>query len=159
MVAQCTRCGRRLKTQPWANMGVGSTCAGRLGISPPLTPKAEKTPKQLTLNQMKSLKPPKQSKIKGFFDVKLRRNPDGTANANVPHAIVRHSPTGFEWGYGGSGPAELALNILSSMIGQEAAEKNGLYQEFKFEFLANLPYDGGTIKVADIQKWFEENKE
>ena len=31
---------------------------------------------------------------------------------NVPHLVVHHSPTGYEWGYGGSGPADLALNIL-----------------------------------------------
>ena len=31
---------------------------------------------------------------------------------NVPHEITRKSPTGFEWGYGGSGPSDLALNIL-----------------------------------------------
>jgi hypothetical protein len=26
--------------------------------------------------------------------------------------VVRHSPTGFEWGYDGSGPAQLAIAIL-----------------------------------------------
>jgi len=138
-------------------MGVGRTCANRLGISPPPTPKAEKAPKQLTLNQMKQPKPPKPQKIKGLFDVKLGRNADGTAKANVPHAIVRHSPDGFEWGYGGSGPAELALNILSTMIGKESAEKGGLYQKFKFEFLAGLPFDGGTIKATDIEEWLKQN--
>lgn len=30
---------------------------------------------------------------------------------NVPHLVAHHSPSGFEWGYGGSGPADLALNI------------------------------------------------
>jgi len=138
-------------------MGVGSVCAGRLGISPPPTPKAERASKQLTLSQMKPPKPQKQPKIRGLFDVKLGRNADGTAKANVPHAFVRHSPDGFEWGYGGSGPAELALNILSAMIGKESAEKGGLYQKFKFEFLADLPFDGGTIKAADIEEWLKQN--
>ena len=27
--------------------------------------------------------------------------------------LWNHSPTGFEWGYGGSGPAQLALAILA----------------------------------------------
>ena len=27
-------------------------------------------------------------------------------------AVRNHSPTGFAWGYGGSGPAQLALAIL-----------------------------------------------
>lgn len=33
---------------------------------------------------------------------------------------VRHSPTGFEWGYGGSGPAELARCILIDVLGDAA---------------------------------------
>jgi len=36
-------------------------------------------------------------------------------NGNVTylkHRIVWHSPDGFQWSYGGSGPAELALNML-----------------------------------------------
>lgn len=35
---------------------------------------------------------------------------------NVPHNIVYHSPTGFEWGYYGSGPAELALNLAELVV-------------------------------------------
>lgn len=27
-------------------------------------------------------------------------------------AVRNHSPTGFAWGYGGSGPAQLALAVL-----------------------------------------------
>ena len=27
-----------------------------------------------------------------------------------------HSPTGFEWGYGGSGPAQLALALLADHL-------------------------------------------
>lgn len=33
---------------------------------------------------------------------------------------VRHSPTGLEWGYGGSGPADLARSILIEVLGSEA---------------------------------------
>lgn len=35
---------------------------------------------------------------------------------NVPHYAVKHSPAGFEWGYGGSGPADLALNLAEAII-------------------------------------------
>jgi len=41
-----------------------------------------------------------------------KRALDGTPEVNIKQEIVCHSPTGFEWGYGGSGPADLALNIL-----------------------------------------------
>ena len=30
--------------------------------------------------------------------------------------LWNHSPTGFEWGYGGSGPAQLALAILADHL-------------------------------------------
>lgn len=32
---------------------------------------------------------------------------------------VRHSPDGFAWGYGGSGPADLARSILIDALGDE----------------------------------------
>ena len=42
-----------------------------------------------------------------------------TTDTNVPHLVVHHSPTGYEWGYGGSGPADLALNILEWQLRRE----------------------------------------
>jgi hypothetical protein len=47
------------------------------------------------------------------------------------HLEVRaHSPTGFAWGYGGSGPAQLALALLVDALGErEMAERH--YQTFK----------------------------
>jgi hypothetical protein len=76
---------------------------------------------------------------------------------NVPHRIKKHSPTGMAFGYAGSGPADFALNILSIFIGQEAAERGGLYQSFKFDFIAGLPEQGGTIPCAEIKAWIEKN--
>lgn len=35
--------------------------------------------------------------------------------------VSRHSPTGFAWGYGGSGPAALARSLLVSVLGPAAA--------------------------------------
>ena len=96
----------------------------------------------------------KVSAIEGFGDVVCSRD-GGTIKTNVPRRITFHSPDGFEWGYGGSGPSDFALNILSLYIGQEAAEAGGLYQNFKFNFVATLPYEGGTIKREDVMHWLE----
>lgn len=87
-------------------------------------------------------------------DVVCSRNEDGI-QTNVPRRIIKHSPTGFAWGYGGSGPADFALNILSVFIGQEEAERNGLYQLFKQDFIIPLPQEGGTIPRAEILKWID----
>jgi len=87
-------------------------------------------------------------------DVVCSRDAEGI-KTNVPRRIIKHSPTGFEWGYAGSGPADFALNILSVFIGQEKAEGGGLYQLFKQDFVTPLPQEGGTIPRAEILKWIE----
>ncbi len=51
--------------------------------------------------------------------------------------IRNHSPDGFNWGYGGSGPAQLALAILLKVCSREVALQN--YQHFKWQHIANLP--------------------
>jgi len=35
--------------------------------------------------------------------------------------LCNHSPTGFEWGYGGSGPSQLALAMLADFFGDPEA--------------------------------------
>lgn len=52
-------------------------------------------------------------------------------------AVANHSPTGFNWGYGGSGPAQSALAILLEYWPREAALR--YYQAFKFGYIAALP--------------------
>lgn len=48
---------------------------------------------------------------------------------NPRYDLWNHSPTGFEWGYGGSGPAQLALALLADAIGDDEALL--YYQLFK----------------------------
>ena len=45
-----------------------------------------------------------------------------------------HSPDGFNWGYGGSGPAQLALAIMLEITGKAAD-----YQAFKWHVISQLP--------------------
>ncbi|SRR5258708_5164467 len=49
--------------------------------------------------------------------------------------LRNHSPTGFEWGYGGSGPSQLALAILADFFGDDQRAL-ALYQEFKWRAIA-----------------------
>ena len=85
-------------------------------------------------------------------DVVLWRTAEGVAHASVPHA-ARHSPTGIEWGYGGSGPADLALSVLLALADQQTAE--ALYQQFKREVVASVPEDGGVLRAADVRAWVD----
>lgn len=49
--------------------------------------------------------------------------------------LVNHSPTGFQWGYSGSGPAQLALALLLDAT-QDSKLALRYHQEFKDEIVA-----------------------
>jgi hypothetical protein len=80
-----------------------------------------------------------------------------------------HSPTGLEWGYGGSGPADTALAILLDATGEadllprsafrfplskqalaalEKTRSYSLYQHFKWQVVARLPKTSADLKHA-----------
>jgi len=62
-----------------------------------------------------------------------------------------HSPDGFEWGYCGSGPAQLALAILADhLVNDEQALD--FYQRFKWAVVAGLPKQGWTLTSQQIQE-------
>lgn len=68
--------------------------------------------------------------------------------------IWDHSPTGFEWGYGGSGPAQLALAILFDATGRRGLA-SCRYQTLKWEFIANAPKAGFTLTQREIEQWLD----
>ena len=74
-----------------------------------------------------------------------------TVNGQPLRHIVRHSPTGLNWGYGGSGPADLALSILAHYLGDPEAV-DSLYQQFKWDVIANLG-DHWVLTGAEIAAW------
>ena len=91
----------------------------------------------------------------GVSDIARRREAGLVRVEDAAQAWAWHSPAGFEWGFGGSGPAELALNILLQATGDRdfAAQH---HQAFKREFVAPLPFDGGVIESAKISEWIGE---
>ena len=65
--------------------------------------------------------------------------------------LWNHSPTGFEWGYGGSGPAQLALALLADHLGNDEKAVSQ-YQAFKFAVVAKLPKRGWTLTTAEMDR-------
>lgn len=64
-----------------------------------------------------------------------------------------HSPTGLEWGYGGSGPAQLAYCLLRE-CGLTKPQANKLYQQFKADVVAQMNHGGGfEITKEQILEW------
>lgn len=87
-----------------------------------------------------------------------RLYPDGNAEPLPlePSLKLRnHSPTGFSWGYSGSGPAQLALALLLDATSvPETAER--WYQEFKSNIVAGWDFNGSwVIFRSDIISWLK----
>lgn len=70
--------------------------------------------------------------------------------AELPH-VVHHSPSGFEWGYNGSGPADLAHSILAYALRHRVHPR--MYQQFKFTVVARLPDKGWRIPAEKVATW------
>lgn len=71
--------------------------------------------------------------------------------------LWNHSPAGFEWGYFGSGPAQLALAILFDGlmrlgVPKEEAEQiaKRRHQEFKALHVSRFEYERWSLDLADV---------
>jgi hypothetical protein len=104
---------------------------------------------------------------------------------NLCHRLRNHS-TAFEWGYSGSGPAQLALALMASHLEDEKylptvkavlglhidppEEERGdlplheclafrFYQKFKSRVVSRLPDEGWTLTEEDIDRLIIERPE
>lgn len=69
--------------------------------------------------------------------------------------IINHSPDGFNWGYGGSGPAQLALGLLLDVTGDRQIASQ-YYQLFKADAVAHFGEEWEITEVA-IRRWLLDN--
>lgn len=162
----CTRCQRPLKQPSSVQHGMGPVCYAKSKAAAG----GEKGDDQSTVAEL-PFDPETCDVVCARVGGTRLDNPDWAKRQfNVGQAVVVHSPTGFEWGYGGSGPADFALNVLNlfaiRFFGQKPDFQAGrgaqgrccqvawdLHQDFKREFVARLPEEGGTIKGSDIKGW------
>lgn len=68
--------------------------------------------------------------------------------------LFNHSPTGFEWGYGGSGPAQTALAILADYLDDDDRAVR-LHQKFKWDVIAKMPHKGWSIGESIVRGWLD----
>lgn len=143
-MVHCAMCGRKLTDPESVQRGFGPECW-----------------KKVNAEQLKVYEEEPGAKVKPLknfeADIWMKRGEDGECITNVPHRIVMHSPTGLEFGYGGSGPSDMALNILALFVDQDIAMM--YYQEFKWKFVAKVDYQkGGVIKRKDIINWLKSKR-
>lgn len=161
---RCRRCGRVLTGQAAIRAGIGARCAAKEAAR---ADEADASPVAAFLDPFDP----------DTGDIVCQRDELGFALANIPQRHKHHSATGFEWGYGGSGPADFALNILALYIpplegpveqflaNVECADETVvnrdawlLHQGFKWTFIAPMPRRGGTITGESIQQWIDEQR-
>jgi hypothetical protein len=66
--------------------------------------------------------------------------------------VWNHSPDGFNWGYGGSGPAQLALAILLRLAPETIAVRH--HQKFKEDHIATLPSgEDFEMSLDSVRTW------
>jgi len=79
---------------------------------------------------------------------------DGAVLSPAPSQQVwNHSPDGFQWGYEGSGPAQLALAVLLDVTG-DAELSVRLHQDFKRAFVAHWA-EKWEITTKEIKSWIK----
>lgn len=81
---------------------------------------------------------------------------DGDASKLTRRLHLRnHSPSGFSWGYNGSGPAQLALAILAEHYDEDTAVDH--YQQFKRDVVARRDGDERfVVRGEEIERLVEE---
>lgn len=77
--------------------------------------------------------------------------PGGECPLDMRFDLRRHSPTGPEWGYGGSGPAQLALALLADALDDDDKAQQ-FYQDFKFKVVGRLPHDKWELTQDEIMQ-------
>jgi hypothetical protein len=108
----------------------------------------------------------------------VRRGEGGGVLTNVPHRVERVSPKGFEFGYSGTAPSDLALNAVEHLLQHLVTEgviegpfdyhtdKEGgihrgrvsktsfrLFPEFEEKFIATMSRSGGSVDYEVLKTW------
>jgi hypothetical protein len=105
-----------------------------------------------------------------FYSGYREREQAGPGKVIVGHALDprldlwNHSPDGFQWGYGGSGPAQLSLAILAHyfrwIVGMEPAAADAVavewHQRFKSQAVAPLSADEWIMSQEFVRRALDE---
>lgn len=140
----CRRCHRQLKREPWQSLGIGKICSQKENIE-----------RAKIDNGDSDIIVPYDGGDIWIERLEPDRKTTSTLRTNIQRTIYRHSPTGFNYGYGGSGPADTALNILLMFTDKETAQH--CYQEFKWRFLGE-DCDRLVIPKGYIESFITEQK-
>jgi hypothetical protein len=84
-------------------------------------------------------------------DVIDAASPKGGYTLDPRLDLANKSPTGFEWGYAGSGPAQLSLALLADALGDDEKAMR-LMQDFKFRVVGRLPHEKWELSQEEVRQ-------
>jgi hypothetical protein len=79
---------------------------------------------------------------------------DGHCRGLDPRRDLRNHSAEFNWGYGGSGPAQLALALAADVLGDDDRAL-AVYQRLKFRLIGRLPDEGWSLSEDRIRAAIE----
>ncbi len=111
----------------------------------------------------------RESMTHGEASVVVQNVDEGPSDRCPLTHVSYHSPDGFEWGYAGSGPADLALAILADYFDEPAefvlaalrsmwmprSKAAALHQSFKERFVAPEHRDEWQLDSDAIEAWLQ----
>ena len=189
----CRSCGRALRDPASVAAGIGPTCArngryaaigeiveAKLGLS---------DLSELTIERLEELG---RNAGKVYVGKRFTQHDAAiyvvellTGKISTLRHHVKHSPTGMEWGYAGSGPSDTARSILIDVFGEYSKCEmcNGRsrtwtdclapgcggthitprieskYQAFKFDVISRLDKDEWLLEESTVHEWLEAHGE
>lgn len=97
-----------------------------------------------------------QQKIYRGWRDRRTRDTHVTVDDHPLRHVGAHSET-FEWGYSGSGPADLAWSILADYLGNESEEQAfRLHHQFKRFFIVRMDEWSWVLTAEQIEDWLKQ---
>ena len=150
---RCRSCNRILKNQESIKLGIGPFCLRKVGGH--ISSKKDAADSD-TLEPYDGgnfwIERVEAKTLRGDGLMHFEKHSASGVKSNVTRQIYKHSPTGYNFGYGGSGPSDFALNVCLLLVHPDDAYR--LYQDFKWQFVAKDAGDRLVIPRAQAEEFF-----
>ena len=166
-MTHCRRCNRVLKNPVAVKNGIGLVCARKEQIDNALKRNDSDTDQivpydggNIWIERQFAKTLNADQKIENAVDryIYTQHYASGI-KTNVQRSLYKHSPAGFNFGYGGSGPADLALNICRMFSPEPDTVQPDFYQRFKERFCTSQGDENGRLEIPiiEIENFFRQN--
>lgn len=91
-------------------------------------------------------------RIHGDAHVRVSKDNGPSISLNPRFDLHNHSPDGFNWGYNGAGPTQLALALMADALGDDSVAVLW-YMDFRREVVAHFHDDDFTLPEEVIVEW------